>query len=156
MGYGPDVWGPHGWKFIHFITMGYPDNPSEEDKKMYKNFFEMLGYVIPCRICGDHYKGHIKKHPIDNDILKNKESLMTWGVDIHNIVNKNNGKKIYSVEEGIADIIKNNKVCSVIVNNISNNIPSNIPSNIPLYMNLIILLFVLLVMYFIVVKFNKK
>jgi hypothetical protein len=148
MGYGPDVWGPHGWKFIHFITMGYPETPTEEDKKTYKKFFEMLGSVIPCKICGDHYKSHIKKHPIDDEILKDKDSLMAWGVEIHNIVNKNNGKKIYSVEEGIADIVKNNKVCSVIVN--------NLPSEVPIYMNLMILLFVLLIMYYIVIKINKK
>jgi hypothetical protein len=148
MGYGPDVWGPHGWKFIHFITMGYPETPTEEDKKTYKKFFEMLGSVIPCRICGDHYKSHIKKHPIDDEILKDRDSLMAWGVEIHNIVNKNNGKKIYSVEEGIADIVKNNKVCSVIVN--------NLPSEVPIYMNLMILLFVLLIMYYIVIKINKK
>jgi hypothetical protein len=148
MGYGPDVWGPHGWKFIHFITMGYPETPTEEDKKTYKKFFEMLGSVIPCRICGDHYKSHIKKHPIDDEILKDRDSLMAWGVEIHNIVNKNNGKKIYSVEEGIADIVKNNKVCSVIVN--------NLPNEVPIYMNLMILLFVLLIMYYIVIKINKK
>jgi hypothetical protein len=148
MGYGPDVWGPHGWKFIHFITMGYPETPTEEDKKTYKKFFEMLGSVIPCKICGDHYNSHIKKHPIDDKILKDKDSLMAWGVEIHNIVNKNNGKKIYSVEEGIADIVKNNKVCSVIVN--------NLPNEVPIYMNLMILLFVLLIMYYIVIKINKK
>ena len=152
MGYGPDVWGPHGWKFIHFITMGYPDEPTIEDKKTYKNFFEMLGNVIPCRICGDHYKSHLKKHPIDNEILRNKESLMKWGVNIHNIVNKNNGKKVYSPEEGIAEIFRNNKVCSVIVNNIS----KNLPNDIPVYMNMLILLFVLLVIYFIIIKINKN
>ena len=24
---GPDVWGPHGWKFLHFVAVGYPDFP---------------------------------------------------------------------------------------------------------------------------------
>jgi hypothetical protein len=148
MGYGPDVWGPHGWRFIHFITMGYPDEPTEDDKKTYKKFFELLGSVIPCRICGDHFKSHLKKHPMDDEILKNRESLMAWGVNIHNIVNKMNGKKEYSIEEGITDIIKNNKVCSVIVN--------NMPSDVPVYMNMILLLFVLLVLYFIIIKISKN
>jgi hypothetical protein len=148
MGYGPDVWGPHGWRFIHFITMGYPDEPTEEDKKTYKNFFELLGSVIPCRICGEHFKSHLKKHPMDDEILKNRESLMAWGVNIHNIVNKMNGKKEYSKEEGIAEIFRNNKVCSVIVN--------NLPSDIPIYMNMMLLLFVLLIIYLILVKFNKS
>jgi hypothetical protein len=42
---GPDVWGPHGWKFIHYITLGYPTNPTQEDKTKYANFFNALKYM---------------------------------------------------------------------------------------------------------------
>ena len=34
---GPNVWGPYGWKFIHYVTLGYPNNPSNEDKLKYLN-----------------------------------------------------------------------------------------------------------------------
>ncbi len=33
MSIGPKDWGPHGCKFIHYITLGYPKNPSNEKKK---------------------------------------------------------------------------------------------------------------------------
>jgi hypothetical protein len=29
----PNIWGTHGWTFMHYITLAYPENPSEEDKK---------------------------------------------------------------------------------------------------------------------------
>ena len=35
----PDVWGPHGWKFIHYITLGYPEYPTQMQKDKYKAFF---------------------------------------------------------------------------------------------------------------------
>ena len=35
----PKIWGPPGWLFLHTITFNYPTNPTEEDKKYYKNFF---------------------------------------------------------------------------------------------------------------------
>ena len=33
---GPDTWGPHGWKFIHYVTLGYPNNPSDDIKEKYR------------------------------------------------------------------------------------------------------------------------
>ena len=33
MNMGPDIWGPHGWKFLHFVTLGYPEKPTENEKK---------------------------------------------------------------------------------------------------------------------------
>ena len=104
---GPNVWGPHGWKFIHFITLGYPNNPSIEEKKTYKNFFETLKTVIPCSICANHYKEHLKIHPLDDNVLSNKKNFIEWGINVHNAVNKSHGKKIYGYYDGLQEIIKN-------------------------------------------------
>ena len=60
----PKIWGPSGWLFLHTITFNYPTNPTEEDKKNYKLFFESLKNVIPCPICSEHYKENLKKIPI--------------------------------------------------------------------------------------------
>ena len=104
---GPNVWGPHGWKFIHFITLGYPNNPSIEEKKTYKIFFETLKTVIPCSICANHYKEHLKIYPLDDNVLSNKKELIEWGINVHNAVNKSHGKKIYGYYDGLQEIIKN-------------------------------------------------
>ena len=57
---GPDSVGIHGWKFIHFVTLGYPEYPDKEDKQNYLNFFNSLKNVIPCSICGNNFKEHLK------------------------------------------------------------------------------------------------
>lgn len=103
---GPKEWGPHGWKFIHYVTLGYPENPTMEDKKRYKTFFTLLQYLLPCGSCSDNYSGHIRHHPITTEILNDKQKVIKWGIDMHNIVNAQNGGKIYSEEEALKLILK--------------------------------------------------
>jgi hypothetical protein len=43
----PEFWGPSAWKFLHSITMSYPSEPTDKEKKVYKKFFEILGLVLP-------------------------------------------------------------------------------------------------------------
>lgn len=121
---GPDIWGPHGWKFIHYITLGYPNNPTEQDKKKYYNFFMSLSNVIPCGICGSHFKQHLEITPLDDEALKNKESLMIWGIMMHNHVNAENNKKIQSTKDAIDAIIKNDDKC-IVFNNEAINFKNN-------------------------------
>ena len=103
---GPDVWGPPGWKFIHFITLGYPDMPTESQKKKYYDYFHSLKHVIPCSICASHFAENLEELPLDDNVLASRENLVRWGINIHNIVNKKNGKKEYTYEEGIKEILK--------------------------------------------------
>ena len=103
---GPDVWGPHGWKFLHFVTIGYPENPTENDKKRYKSFFSLLKHILPCNICSDNYKGHIEKYPLTDDILSDKSKFINWGIKMHNLVNIENNSKVYSDEEALKLILQ--------------------------------------------------
>lgn len=103
---GPDVWGPPGWKFIHFVTMGYPNYPTESIKKKYYDYFHSLKHVIPCSICASHFAENLENLPLDDNVLSSRENLIRWGINIHNIVNKKNGKKEYTYEEGIKEILK--------------------------------------------------
>ena len=51
----PIIWGPHGWKFMHYVSLGYPNNPSEEDKKNYKTFYTSLQHILHCAKCAHNY-----------------------------------------------------------------------------------------------------
>ena len=116
MAIGPDQWGVHGWKFIHHIALGYPNTPSDNDKNNYKSFFNLLGNVLPCGLCSNHYNEHLLIYPLTDEVLSNKMNLINWTIDMHNEVNKQNGKKIYSYDEALV-LIKNNYEDN---NNISN------------------------------------
>ena len=146
---GPAVWGPHGWKFIHYVTLGYPNNPDNNDKQNYLNFFESLKNVIPCSICGNHFKEHMKAFPLTDNILSNKKKFIEWGINMHNLVNEINDKRIFTFEEGFKEIQKNSDDCS---ENFSNSIIKN--DSIINYQNIgiILLIIILSVILFLKIK----
>ena len=121
MGLGPDVWGPHGWKFIHFITLGYPKNPTIDDKNNYKNFFNMIPNILPCIICKNHFKENMIKHPLTDDIMSDRIKLLNWSIDMHNEVNLINNKPFIDYEQGLKLIINNYNSNTNTNNNNTNN-----------------------------------
>lgn len=104
MGYSPKLWGSQAWHFIHMVALSYPEKPTDEVKQKYYNFFESLGYNLPCPTCSYHYREKFKKNP---PRLESKESLFEWTVDIHNSVNRDNGKPEITYAEAIEQIQKN-------------------------------------------------
>jgi hypothetical protein len=82
----PNIWGKHAWIFLHSVSMNYPDNPSNQDRKNYKDFFENLKYVLPCEVCKKHFTQHIYHNPIE-PALHSKRKLVEWVIEVHNQVN---------------------------------------------------------------------
>ena len=93
-----NIWGPPAWTFLHTITFNYPNNPSEQDKQNYYNFFDSLKYVLPCDKCKKHYKENSRDL---KDNLNSRDDLVKWLIDIHNEVNVKNNKRKYSYDEVI-------------------------------------------------------
>ena len=104
---GPNIWGPHLWKALHMISFGYPNEPNEEQKKNYRTFFENFYQVLPCSICSNNYKKNLKELPITNDTMKNQQNLVKWVINVHNIVNKEQGKPIIEYDDGLLLIFNN-------------------------------------------------
>ena len=94
----PKFWGPHGWIFLHAVTMNYPKNPTNHDKHVYANFFKSLQKVLPCEKCCVHYSQNIQEYPIE-PALESRDSLVRWLIKIHNKVNADLGKKLYTYEQ---------------------------------------------------------
>ena len=105
------IWGKYIWKTIHYVALGYPNNPTENDKDNYKKYFTLFKYVLPCKICKEHYTETLQLHPLSDNILKDKNSLINWTIDLHNIVNEQLGYKKLSYEEALQEIKKDN-LCS--------------------------------------------
>jgi len=120
----PEVWGPHAWFLLHSITFNYPENPSTIDKNNIRNFFYSFAEVIPCNTCKNHFKKNLKKYPLTDEVLKSNENLVTWLIDIHNIVNKDNDKNVLTREE-VMEYYKNKYENYNNNNNINNNNNSN-------------------------------
>ena len=92
-----EVWGPKAWDFLHTVTFGYPDNPTDKEKQDATNFFNSLPTMLPCKICSEHCKQNIKKIPPN---VNSKKDLSMWLVNLHNEVNRQLGKgKIYTYDE---------------------------------------------------------
>ncbi len=96
----PTIWGPPCWFFLHTLSFYYPDNPSFKDKNNYYNFFLNLENVIPCKVCKENYKKNLKEFPI-TPYLESKKSLIQWVVNLHNLVNRENNKPEWKVQDVI-------------------------------------------------------
>ena len=87
----PQIWGPKGWFFLESCIIGYPTNPTEHDKTIFKNILNNIGFILPCNKCRNNYINHLHEYPLNNKILSNKDLLLEWFVKIHNIASgKNN------------------------------------------------------------------
>lgn len=102
----PEIWGPHVWHLLHTITLDYPINPTDNDKKNITNFVHALAYVLPCEKCRIHFIEHLNNNNLDDKTLSSKNNLIKWMIDIHNSVNKLNNKKILSYAEAYQEILK--------------------------------------------------
>ena len=98
----PEIWGRHLWFSLHFISLDFPEEPSTEDVRHFKSFYENLHQVIPCYKCSVNYIKHLNERPLELSDLKNNKTLFKWTVDIHNIVNKELNKSPMSFEDAWA------------------------------------------------------
>jgi len=132
----PELWGPSGWKFLHYVTFTYPNIPTPEEKIIYKNFFDFAGKVLPCMRCRGNYVNHQKKYPLDDSALESKINLVNWLINIHNEVNIMNNKRVYTFDDVIEEyFIKANK---------NEDTGSNIYNKTILYFLLIIVILVII------------
>ena len=93
----PSVWGPIFWHAMHIASLGYPVQPTEVDKAGMKAFFESLQTVIPCPVCREHYKQHLKEMPVD-EARGSRGDLVFWVWTLHNSVNRMLDKPEYSLD----------------------------------------------------------
>ena len=90
MNLNPQIWGPHAWFFIESCIMAYPNNPNDNEKQKMKEFLNLLQYILPCEKCRYNYSNHLKQYPLTDIILSNKDKLLEWSINIHNLTNNNN------------------------------------------------------------------
>lgn len=102
----PYIWGKYAWAFIHLMVLEYPLNPNDDDKKHYRSFFNDLQYVLPCDKCKYNMKKHLKKYPLSDTVMANRNNLVRWTIELHNIVNYHTGKPMLSYDDALNKINK--------------------------------------------------
>ena len=88
------IWGPHFWETLHCVSFGYPLEPTEQNKKEYRQFFTSVKDVLPCKYCRESYTIFILSEDgtkLTDEDLKNRESLTKWVYKLHERINKKIG-----------------------------------------------------------------
>ena len=82
------------WALLHSVAAIYPNYPNETEKESLKGFFDGLMYFYPSK--SELMDEILKEHPLE---YSNREELVYYMCQIHNILNKKLGKKKFSCKE---------------------------------------------------------
>jgi hypothetical protein len=96
----PTHWGPKTWFFLESAAIGYPSNPTEDEKNSAKNLLLSLKDLLPCLSCRINYANYLEENiNYLDDAVKDRDSLFDFIIKLHNDVRVRNGQKERSVEE---------------------------------------------------------
>jgi hypothetical protein len=87
------VWGPSMWMFLHTMSFNYPVEPTEEEKKNYRDFVLSLKNVLPCKYCRMNLVKNFEQLPLTMADMKNRESFSRYIYELHELVNRMLDKK---------------------------------------------------------------
>lgn len=94
-------WGSSAWRFIHALTVAYPTTPSHEDELYRAQIIRCLqNLAMPCKPCTAEYTTSISLPQLraiaesDDSEQKKRDSLIRWGIQLHNNVNAKLGKPV--------------------------------------------------------------
>jgi hypothetical protein len=92
-GFLTTVWGPAQWHMLHTISFNYPVNPSEEQKKQYREYVLSLQNVLPCGACRKNLKTNLRHLPLKMSDMKSRDTFSRYIYNLHELVNKMLKKK---------------------------------------------------------------
>ena len=87
------VWGPSVWMFLHTMSFNYPVEPTEEEKKNYRDFVLSLKNVLPCKYCRMNFVKNFKELPLTLADMKNRETFSRYIYELHELINRMLDKK---------------------------------------------------------------
>lgn len=87
------IWGPATWHLLHSISFNYPVNPTDSDKKHYKDFILSLQNILPCGKCRLNLKKNFKNLPLEQSDLVSRETFSIYIYNLHETVNNMLNKK---------------------------------------------------------------
>lgn len=106
-GFLTSVWGPSLWFTLHIISLNYPTDPTAEDKRQYKKFFDSLQHVLPCGICRQNLCSNLSCTGYGPHVFDSRTTLARFVHKLHQCVNKMLGKKYTVPFEEMRDTYEN-------------------------------------------------
>jgi hypothetical protein len=85
------------WNILHTLSANYPPNPTKGEQYEMKLAIVGLPALLPCGKCQNHIRQWNLQHINQLDsIVASKNKLFNYFLDLHNKVNKENGKLEWS------------------------------------------------------------
>jgi hypothetical protein len=98
----PMHWGPKTWFFLESAAMAYPVSPTDNEKTSAKYLLLSLQDMLPCETCRINYTSYLKETIDGNyldEVVKDRDSFLTFMIDLHNDVRTKNGQSTRSMED---------------------------------------------------------
>jgi len=106
-GFLTSVWGPMLWSYLHTMSFNYPNEPTAENKKHYRDFVLNLRHVMPCKFCRMNLVKNLKDLPLTMEHMKNRETFSKYIYNLHELVNKMLNKQSGLTYEDVRDRYEN-------------------------------------------------
>ena len=97
--FDPRVWGPKQWFVLETIVRSLPSKLDKKTQEIVKNYFIYTANLTPCEICSKHMLEYIDLTNFVKMDINNKEIIIKWLNDLHNLRRGNNTKTIKEVDE---------------------------------------------------------
>lgn len=86
------IWGPGLWHYLHTMSFNYPVNPTQEEKKYYRDFIIQLKYVLPCKHCRINLVKNLKELPLTYKHMNSRYTFSKYIYLLHEHINNMLGK----------------------------------------------------------------
>ncbi|KAL9939376.1 hypothetical protein V8E36_002189 [Tilletia maclaganii] len=84
------------WKFLHTMTLRFPDNPTDDDRETLKTFIYAFSRLYPCGECASHFQALLAELPPQTS---SRMAVSLWLCAVHNRVNAQLGKKEFDCSQ---------------------------------------------------------
>jgi Erv1 / Alr family len=92
-----DYWGPRLWYLLHTFSIRMP--LTVDNRHLWGHFLKACLANMNCRKCQIHFSEELRSRNIG---IISKEELETWFFQLHNDINRDNLKPIFTEEEWTA------------------------------------------------------
>jgi len=94
-GFCSSAFGPL-WFTLHMVTLNYPVEPTEQQRKDFTTWFILWGKVLPCSICAKNFGDNLKDLKFsETKDMENRTTFSFFVWQLHNHINQKLKKDVW-------------------------------------------------------------